>query len=243
MRHKLDFFCNKLKPDLGIDWETLITHLFPRTLFATTVGNSSLDGAGGSSIALRLSWHLTFPNKVIQFMLHFKQEYADGMLISTNILEFVMVIINYCAALHVIKTTVITEDPHPVLLNITDNMSAFNWTIHTCKHSKLVCLLAHFFCSLLNNLPLGINSQWISTKENIIANDISCIKKESTSNSLPAFNYSTLKQRYPELKHCSLFQIQPELISLTWEIVLTKKWPSHKEVQMLKQRLLSKLIS
>ncbi len=67
-----------------------------------------------------------------------------------------MVIINYCAALHVIKTTPITKDPHPVLLNITDNIPASNWTVHTCTCSKLGCLLAHFFCSLMMNFSLGI---------------------------------------------------------------------------------------
>ncbi len=96
-----------------------------------------------------------------------------------------MVIINSCATLHVIKITPVTEDPHPVLLNMTDNMSASNWTVHTCKRSKLGHLLAHFFYSLLINLPLDINSQWISTKENIITDDDSHMKNESTSNSLP----------------------------------------------------------
>ncbi len=138
-------------------------------------------------------------------------------------------IINYCDALHLIKTTSVREDPHPILLNIMDNMSALNWTIHMCKRSKLSCLHAHFFCSLLINLPLAINSQWISTKENIIADDISCIKKALTSNPLPVFNYSTLKQRYPELKHYSFFQLQPELISPIWEIMLTKTWPITKK--------------
>jgi hypothetical protein len=95
----------------------------------------------------------------------------------------------------------------------------------------------------LNNLPLGINSQWISMINNKIANDISCLKKQSDINLSPAFDYSILKQRYPELKHCSFFQIQPELIMLIWDIVLTKKRPNHKEVQTLKQRPLGKLIT
>jgi hypothetical protein len=50
-----------------------------------------------------------------------------------------------------------------------------------------------------------------------------------------------LHQRYPELIHCSFFQIQPELILLIWEIVLTEKWPTHKEVQTLKQKPLGSL--
>ncbi len=102
-------------------------------------------------------------------------------------------------------------------------------------------MLAHFFSSLLINLPLGINSQWISTVDNKIADNISCLKKQSDNNSSPAFDYTILKQTYPELRHCSFFQIQPELILLIWDIVLNKKWPNHKEVQTLKQRPLGKL--
>jgi hypothetical protein len=73
MLHKIDFFCKKLKPDLDIDWETPLAHLIPRTpLFAMVIGNSSLDGAGGFSIALRFCWHLRSSDKVIQRTLHFK---------------------------------------------------------------------------------------------------------------------------------------------------------------------------
>jgi hypothetical protein len=48
---------------------------------------------------------------------------------------------------------------------------------------------------------------------------------------------------YPELRHCSFFQIQPEVIVLIWDTVLTEKWPNHEEVQTLKQRPLGKLIT
>ncbi len=102
-------------------------------------------------------------------------------------------------------------------------------------------MLARFFCLLLINSPLGINSQWISTIDNKISDNISCLKKQPDNNSSPAFDYTILKQTYLELRHCSFFQIQPELISLIWDIVLTKKWPNHEEVQILKQRPLGKL--
>jgi hypothetical protein len=102
-------------------------------------------------------------------------------------------------------------------------------------------MLARFFCSLLINLPLGINSQWISTIDNKIADNISHFKKHSDNNSSPAFDYTILKQMYMEPRLCSFFQIQPELILLIWDIVLTKKWPNHEEVQTLKLRLLGKL--
>jgi hypothetical protein len=78
-------------------------------------------------------WHIRFPDEIIQRTLLFKSDNEDGILVSINVLEFVTVIINYCAALHIFWTTKITEDPHPVLLNITNNASALSWTLHTCK--------------------------------------------------------------------------------------------------------------
>jgi hypothetical protein len=98
------------------------------------------------------------------------------MLMSINILEFVTVIINYCAALHIFWTSPVTDNLHPVILNVTNNSSTLSWTLHTCKRLKIGQMLAHFFCSLLINLPLGINTQWISTINNKIVDDISCLK-------------------------------------------------------------------
>jgi hypothetical protein len=88
---------------------------------------------------------------------------------------------------------------------------------------------------------LGINSKWISTKDNKIADDILCIKKQSALDSPPSFDYLTLTQRYPELTHCRSFWIQPELILLIWEIVLTKKWPCQDEIRKLRLKPLGRL--
>jgi hypothetical protein len=70
---------------------------------------------------------------------------------------------------------------------VTDNASALSWTTGACKKSKVSRLLACFFCLLMINLPLGINSKWISTDDNKIADDISCIKKESATRTHPNF--------------------------------------------------------
>jgi hypothetical protein len=211
-----------------------IAHLIPQTPFATTIGDSLLEGAGGFSTTLGFWWHIRFPDEV-------KTNNDNGMLVLINVLEFMIVIINHCTALHVVWTSPVTDNPHPVILNVTDKSSALSWTLNTCKRSKIGQMCACFFCSLLINLPLGIDSQWISTINNKIADNISHLKKKSDNNSSPAFNYTILKQTYPELRLCSFFQIQPELISLIWDIVLTKKRPNHEEVQTLKQRPLGKL--
>jgi hypothetical protein len=135
-------------------------------------------------------WHIRFPDEVVQRTLQFKTNNKDGMLVLINVLEFVTVIINYCATLHVVQTSPVTDDPHPVILIVTDNSSALSWTLHMCKRSKIGRMLARFFCSLLINSPLGINSQWISTIDNTITDNISCLKKHSDNNSSPAFDYT-----------------------------------------------------
>ena len=68
----------------------------------TTFGDSCLEGAGGYSTSLGFWWHLPFPDEIKSRTLLRKNNNKDGMLISINVLEFVTVIINYCAALHVV---------------------------------------------------------------------------------------------------------------------------------------------
>ena len=158
MRREIKFFREKLHPSSGILWETPIAHIIPRTPTPMTFGDSCLEGAGGYSVSLGFWWHILFLDKVIQRTFIYKKDNTDGLLVFINVLKFITVIINYCASLHMIITTNITEDPYPVLLNVTNNTSALSWTNHTCRKSKMGRLLACFFCSLLINSPLGINS-------------------------------------------------------------------------------------
>ncbi len=176
MHQEIDFFCDKLRPDSGIQWEAPIAHIIPRIPTCITFGNRCLDGAGGYSLSLGFWWHLPiFHDIIMQTLLH-KCDNLDGRLISINILEFITVIINYYAALHVILTSKVTDNPHRVLLNVTNNAFALSWTTGACQKSKLGQLLARFFCSLLINSPLGMNSQWISMLDSVLTDDISHAK-------------------------------------------------------------------
>jgi hypothetical protein len=68
----------------------------------TAFGDSCLEGACGYSLSLGFWWHLPFPEEVkLRTLLH-KRDNADGLLISINVLEFVTVIINYSAVLHMV---------------------------------------------------------------------------------------------------------------------------------------------
>ena len=78
-------------------------------------------------------------------MLVHRKDDSNGLLILINVLEFIAVIINYCASLHSITRTKIKDDPHLILLNITNNASALSWTNHTYRKKNqdwpLICLL------------------------------------------------------------------------------------------------------
>ena len=243
MRLEIEFFRDELPVRSETRWETPIAHIVKRSPSFVCYGDSCLDGAGGYSVDLGFWWHIKFPDEIVQRTLLYRANNDDGRLISINVLEFLTVIINYIASLHVGKLTTPTDDPYPVLLNITDNSSAQRWTTTNCKGSTIGRLLARLFCSLLINSPLGINSKWIPTADNYIADDISRIKHASSPSSPPSFDYGSLKQKYQELKHCSFFQLNPEVASLLWETVLTEKWPCRETIKSLKRRPLGKLIT
>ena len=88
-----------LKPGSGIAWETPISFLIERTPFASSYGDACLDAAGGYSIDLKFWWHIKFPLEVVFRTLKYLPDNKSGKLISINVLEFVVVIIDYCAAL------------------------------------------------------------------------------------------------------------------------------------------------
>ena len=241
MRQEIEFFRDKLHPFSDIRWETPIAHIVQRMPTATSFGDSSLAGMGGYSLTFKYWWHIPVPEEVQQRTLLYKTNNEDGRLISINVLEFVTVIINYMVAMHVVTTTDITHDPYPVLLNVTDNASALSWTMNACRTSRIGQRLARFFCSLLINSPLGINSKWISTHENTIADETYRLKLSLDARSQLTYDYSMLQQTFPELNRCSFFQLKPDIISLVWQIVLSEKWPTHEEVKKLKQNQLGRL--
>ena len=173
-------------------------------------------------------------------MLHLKDN-RDSNLISINVLEYLTVIIDYCAVYVIVTTTDVSDNPHPVLLGMADNTSAGSWTNHTCKSSFIGKLLAKTFFPLMD-YKLGVNSKWLSTTDNYIADEVSHLKKLHASSSKQfSFDYSSLRQKYPQLKSCSFFQPSLDLLSCLWAILLHKKLPSLNHVKMLKQSGLDKL--
>jgi hypothetical protein len=181
MRERLSFIASALNPDSGIKFEAPIAHLIPRTPTASIIGNSSLLACGRYSVTLKFWWHLTFPKEIVErTLLHLKDD-SDKNFISINCLKCVTIIIDYCAALTSLVSNKFNIDPHPVVLCVTDNNGALNWTLHTSKKLAIGRALARFFCGLLNGSDVGINAKWISTIKNVIASKISRLKATHTT--------------------------------------------------------------
>ncbi len=213
MKAELDFICQALQEDSGIDFVVPIELVMPRTPTTSLYGDSSLRACRGYSTTLQDWWYLSFLDEIVQRTLFHLKDNKGETFISINCLEYVTIIINYCAAITALLGRDITNDSHPVVLCVTDNVSAKNWTMHTCKKSIIGQVLARFFCGLLIGSNVGINAKWISTAANKTADNISRIKKSDTSTASSFhYDFSKLQQNYGELKHCHFFQPSPELL-------------------------------
>ncbi len=168
---------------------------------------------------------------------------ASQNFVSINVLEYVTIIINYCGALTAYLEDGHKEDPHPVVLCVTDkNVSAKNWTMHTSKKSIIGRALAFIFCGLMIGSDVGINAKWIATETNKIADTISRLKKSHTSTSISFhYDFSKLKQDHADLKHYRFYHPSQELLSLIWKTMLMQKSPDLDSVQALKLSGLGRL--
>ncbi len=112
--------------DSGIKFETPIAHLILRTPTALIIGDSSLLACSGYSITLEFWWHLSFPMEVVERTRFHLKNNSDEYFISISCLKFVTIILNYCASLVVFKNCKVNDDPHPVVLCVTNNTSALD---------------------------------------------------------------------------------------------------------------------
>ena len=237
----MKFIAQALSPDSGIVFETSIAHIIPRIPTAQIIGDSSLQGCGGYSIKLKFWWHISFPESIVERTLLHLRSKSDPKLISINCLEYVTIIVGYCAARVRLENNQINDDPNPLVLCVTDNTSALNWTLHTSKKSIIGRALARFFCGLLIGSNVGINAKWISTIENVIADKISRLKKTNNFSSNFSYDYTKLQQEHKELQACNFFRPSPKLLSLLWNILLTGKCPDLNDILKLKPSDLGRL--
>ena len=142
---------------------------------------------------MRIWWHWDFTPEIVR---RAALPRRNPQRISINVLETVVVIINYAAAIYVGHADGLSLADFPVLLNLCDNTSACSWINKRCRDSLIGRRLGRLFAGLLLNNALGIQAEWLSTHANVIADDVSRVKKQDGGQ----FDYSLLLSRYPELQ-------------------------------------------
>ena len=108
-----------------------IAHLIHRTPNFHVWGDSSLDTTEGYSIDLGFYWHHSWPDSIRTKSVRFFRRKAkfDEEIISINILEYMVIIINYTFCSYLYNGQHLVEIyPHLTVLNWSDNWSAIAWT-------------------------------------------------------------------------------------------------------------------
>mmetsp|Transcript_29742 Transcript_29742/g.86679 ORF Transcript_29742/g.86679 Transcript_29742/m.86679 type:complete len:873 (-) Transcript_29742:2591-5209(-) len=200
-------------------WESPIAHRAEKDPDSTTYGDACLYGGGGFSTDLGFWWQIDWPEEIMNRTLIHIKDGKSGKLISINVLEYLVVILNYAAATVAHQETVdkgTSDEEYPTNLNLVDNTSADAWTTKMCTKSKEAKSLALVLCSMMINNPVGLNSKYLPCTQNDIADAISRLHKANKM-----FEISQLMQDYPELRSCRRFHPSSKLLSRLYAAVLS----------------------
>ena len=144
----------------------------------------------------------------------------DSSFVSINVLEYAAIIINYVALCWFYQQELDKINPFPVVSLNADNTSAESWMETACNSSLIGRALSRLQCALMINNAVGFHTGHITTTQNVIADRISCIKRETHSMS----EFVQILQDYPEIVGCRRFQPSAELILHIMDAILQKKF-------------------
>ena len=155
-----------------------------------------------------------------------------------NALEMACVVINFAAAIYACYVDGICLDAFPLLANDCDNTSACAWINFGCKTSLQGRALGRLFVGLLMNTKLGIQAEWISTKMNVIADEISRLYGVDGE-----YDYSKLLTDYPVLSNCHQIQPSDTLLTMIWDALLNSGLKDPLTIAKLEPAALGSFIS
>ena len=161
---------------------------------------------------MKFWWHIEWPDEIRQrTLLHLR----NNKFILINVLEYAGIIITFVAATHYFLSNPRDTDSQPVARLIADNSASESWIIKACTRSAIGRALGRVQCALMINIPVGLDCDYVCSKDNKVADGLSRIKRASNA----ASYFSSLKQKYPELAGCRRFHPSSKLISIITEAI------------------------
>ena len=222
----IDVFSNPTK----YRWECPIPLLIPRAPNWTSKTDSSLDGAGGFCLDLKiwyfLAWPIEIQNRTIRSLAYRQGKLPKHQLITINDLEFAAGIIMYLAV--ACKIAALTDKPvQAILLNLMDNTSAETWMLKGCTTSMASMALSRILCGCLMYGEVGLNAGFIRGEDNVEADGISRTHKK---NETPDF--TRLFQEFPSLNYCEQFHPSPGFLCDLFSALLSHESPVPTQVKL-----------
>ena len=131
-------------------------------------------------------------------------------LVSINLLEFAVEIINYAAIIVYFKENP-TTCPHefPLLLNWTDNMTSKSWIRKAASRTNKGKSLQRLLCT-------GLKAEHIPGEKNVLADAIS----RTYSSTYSQLSFDKLFQEFPLMKSWNRFHPSQELLSILFSGLL-----------------------
>ena len=217
MREELRLIEEMLR-DESIALSTPIAHMVPRDYTWSAYADACKTACGGWSTDLKFYWHYAFLDEVVRRARLPNNQTKE--LISINALEMAAIIINFAAAIVACDHDGIDLSTFPVLMNGCDNTAACAWIMKKCKTSLAGRALGRLFMGLLMSTNISIQTEWLSTDANFIADDISRLKKEQGF-----FDYASLLKKYPSLRFCREFKPSSTLLGMISDCLLSNASP------------------
>ena len=230
MRECIDAITDVFDNPTKYRWECPIPMLIPREPTWGSKTDSSLAGAGGFCLDLRIwvfiEWPLAIRNRTIKSLAYRQGKIPTHKLITINDLEFAVVIIMYLAVACRVQGMA-TVPVQPILLNLVDNTSAEKWTTKGCTSSKASMALSRIFCGCLMQGNVGINAGFIKGKDNVVADGISRTHKK---NDTPDFK--RLFQEFPKLNYCERLHPSRDFLCNLFSALLSHESPVPTQVKL-----------
>ena len=130
LRAELNLLIQIINDD-SIQGSSPIAHLIPRTPDFQVWGDSFLDAAVGYSVDFNFYWHYPWPASITTKSICYFQRKAkfNGEIISINLLEYMVIIMNYAICSYLYKTLYLgAQYPYQTVQNWSDNRSDIAWT-------------------------------------------------------------------------------------------------------------------
>ena len=216
LREEIRWLHDYLADDKNL-WEIKIGHAIKRDPTWTTAGDASFDAGAALCHDLKFIYDIVWSDDIAAAT---RLNPKNPRFVHINHLEFVVVLLQLAAITQLYDNKQLPpEIAAPVLLILTDNMTAKSWTHRvTARHTaRKGQILVSMFSRLLQRCPVGVNAEYIPSAENKKPDFVSRISRNTP----------------PYIRKQQILLEEP--LAMTWRFFR----PSHSLISSLRSVLLA----